>query len=90
MFLDRESTIKVWFTTDGVESGEEKPTNLEVEWPADCTLDELKVEITKILNTECIQESDTSFVIHVPNTNLNIKAYTIAGNSLYIVPDDAE
>lgn len=76
-FLGEECQIFIWFSEKTMDKNG-KPTDIQIGYPfTGYSIEELKDKFKKELNSDFMEESDTSFKIAIPDTDLYISCHKI-------------
>lgn len=73
-FLGANCTVQIWYSEKQIQNGTGKATDVEI-FLADRELSEVKKEISSIIGSDFISETDTSFKIKIPESNLQLSVY---------------
>lgn len=88
-FLGESCYIFVWYTEDLIKTGTGTADNIEIDLIG-YEFDKLKEELPAILECDFIDESDTSFKINLPGTDLELSVYNNYSMEIYISRMDAD
>lgn len=73
-FLGANCTIQIWYSEKQIQDGTGKATDVEI-FLADRELSEVKEEISSIIGSDFISETETSFKIKIPASDLQLSVY---------------
>lgn len=73
-FLGTNCNVQIWYSEKQIQDGTGKATDVEI-FLTDRELEDVKKEIASIFGSDFVKETDTSFKINIPSSNLQLSVY---------------